>query len=130
LGVVNKDVKTPKIAPKNVIIIGNTIINSIGDNNFPFELTDLNATFTIKDNIFTNGKTSEPGFSLIKLKQIPFSNKIYEVNTKIDSTVSDEINQRLSIHNIKLSDSEITKFNPNWIVKKNDVGVSWIKNNL
>ena len=130
LGVVNKDVKTPKVAPKNVIIIGNTIINSIGDNDSPYELTDLNATFTIKDNIFTNGKTSEPGFSLIKLKQIPFSNKKNEVKTKVDPSVLDEINQRLSIHNIKLSDSEITKFNPNWIVKKDDVGVSWIKNNL
>ena len=76
---------------------------------------------------FTNGKTTEPGFSSIKLKQIPFNNKFYEVKTKIDSTVSDEINQRLSIHNIKLNDSEITIFNPNWILKKKDVGVSWIK---
>ena len=128
LGVVNKDVKTPKIAPINVIVVGNTIINSIGDNDSPFELTDNNATFTIKDNFFTNGKTTEPGFSLIKLKQIPFNNKFYEVKTKIDSTVSDEINNRLSIHNIKLNDSEIIIFNPNWILKKKDVGVSWIKN--
>ena len=128
LGVVNKDVKTPKIAPKNVIVVGNTIINSIGDNDSPFELTDFNATFTIKDNFFTNGKTTEPGFSLIKLKQIPFNNKFYEVKTKIDSSVSAEINNRLSIHNIKLNDSEITIFNPNWILKKKDVGVSWIKN--
>lgn len=128
LGVVNKDVKTPKIAPKNVIVVGNTIINSIGDNDSPFELTDFNATFTIKDNFFTNGKTTEPGFSLIKLKQIPFNNKFYEVKTKIDSSVSAEINNRLSIHNIKLNDSEITIFNPNWILKKNDVGASWIKN--
>jgi len=128
LGVVNKDVKTPKIAPTNVIVVGNTIINSIGDNDSPFELTDNNTTFTIKDNFFTNGKTTEPGFSSIKLNQIPFNNKFYEVKTKIDSTVSDEINQRLSIHNIKLNDSEITIFNPNWILKKKDVGVSWIKN--
>ena len=128
LGVVNKDVKTPKIAAKNVIVVGNTIINSIGDNDSPFELTDFNATFTIKDNFFTNGKTTEPGFSLIKLKQIPFNNKFYEVKTKIDSSVSAEINNRLSIHNIKLNDSEITIFNPNWILKKNDVGASWIKN--
>lgn len=128
LGVVNKDVKTPKIAPKNVIVVGNTIINSIGDNDSPFELTDNNTTFTIKDNFFTNGKTTESGFSLIKLKQIPFNNKFYEVKIKIDSTVSDEINNRLSIHNIKLNDSEITIFNPNWILKKKDVGVSWIKN--
>ena len=128
LGVVNKDVKTLKIAPKNVIVVGNTIINSIGDNDSPYELTDINTTFTIKDNFFTNGKTTEPGFSLIKLKQIPFSNKFYEVMTKIDSMVSAEINNRLSNHNIKLIDSEITIFNQNWILKKKDVGVSWIKN--
>jgi hypothetical protein len=88
----------------------------------------LNATFTIRDNFFTNGKTAEQGFSLIKLKQIPFNNKFYEVKTNSDPSVSAEINQRLSIHNIKLNDSEITKFNPNWILKKKDVGVSWIKN--
>jgi len=129
LGVVNKDVKTPKVAPKNVIVVGNTIINSIGDNVSPFELTDLNTTFTIKDNFFTNGKTSEPGFSLIKLKQIPFDNKFYEVKTNSDPKVSDEINLRLSIHNIKLNDSEMTTFNPNWILKKKEAGVSWIKNN-
>ncbi len=128
LGVINKDVKTPKIAPKNVIVVGNTIINSIGDNDSPFELIDNNATFTIKDNFFTNGKTKEPGFYLIKLKQIPFNNKFYEVKIKIDYSVSAEINNRLSIHNIKLNDSEITIFNPNWILKKKDVGASWIKN--
>ena len=77
---------------------------------------------------FDGLKMYRPGFSSIKLNQIPFNNKFYEVKTKIDSTVSDEINQRLSIHNIKLNDSEITIFNPNWILKKKDVGVSWIKN--
>ena len=48
--------------------------------------------------------------------------------TKIDSMVSAEINNRPSNHNIKLIDSEITIFNQNWILKKKDVGVSWIKN--
>jgi ABC-type metal ion transport system substrate-binding protein len=49
------------------------------------------------------------------------------VKTKIDSKVFDEINKRLSIHGIKLSSKEITDFNPNWILKKKDVGVNWIK---
>jgi hypothetical protein len=128
LGVVNKDVKTPKIAPINVIVVGNTIINSIGINDSPFELSDLNATFTIKENFFTNGKTNEPGFSLIDLKQIPFNNNFYEVKSNCDPSVLNEINQRLLIHNIKLNNSEITIFNLNWILKKKDVGVSWIKN--
>jgi hypothetical protein len=88
----------------------------------------LNATFTIKENFFTNGKTNEPGFSLIDLKQIPFNNNFYEVKSNCDPSVLNEINQRLLIHNIKLNNSEITIFNLNWILKKKDVGVSWIKN--
>lgn len=128
LGISNKDMKTPIVAPKNVIVVGNTIINSIGINDSPFELSDLNATFTIKENFFTNGKTNEPGFSLIDLKQIPFNNNFYEVKSNCDPSVLNEINQRLLIHNIKLNNSEITIFNLNWILKKKDVGVSWIKN--
>ena len=34
-----------------------------------------------------------------------------------------------SIHSIKLKDTDISKFNPNWILKKKEVGVSWMKNN-
>lgn len=130
LGVINKDVNKPKVAPKNVILVGNTIINSIGYNNFPFELADSNATFKTKDNFFTNGNTTDPGFSFIKLEKIPFDSKFYEVKSIIDPVIINEINNRLSIHTIKLKDTDISKFNPNWILKKKEVGVSWMKNNL
>ena len=127
MGVANKDVNKPTVAPKNVVLVGNTIINAIGDNDSPFELTDINTTFEIKDNFYTNGKTSESGFSLVKLNQFSLQNGIYKVKTKIDQKVLDAINNRLSIQGIKLSETEITEFNPNWILKKKDVGVSWIK---
>ncbi len=127
MGVANKDVNKPTVAPKNVVLVGNTIINAIGDKDSPFELTDINTTFEIKDNFYTNGKTSESGFSLVKLNQFSLQNGIYKVKTKIDQKVLDAINNRLSIHNIKLAEKEITEFNPNWILKKKDVGVSWIK---
>jgi poly(beta-D-mannuronate) lyase len=127
LGVVNKDVKTPKVAPKNVVIVGNSIINSIGDNDSPFEITDIKTTFESRDNIYTNGNTNDLGFSLVKVNQLQFQNGMYSVKTKIDNKVFEEINKRLSIHGIKLSEKEITDYNPNWILKKNDVGVSWIK---
>lgn len=127
MGVANKDVNKPMVAPKNVVLVGNTIINAIGENDSPFELTDINTTFEIKDNFYTNGKTSESGFSLVKLNQFSLQNGIYKVKTKIDQKVLDAINNRLSIQGIKLSQTEITEFNPNWILKKKDVGVSWIK---
>ncbi len=127
MGVANKDVNKPTVAPKNVVLVGNTIINAIGENDSPFELTDINTTFEIKDNFYTNGKTTETGFSLVKLNQFSLQNGIYKVKTKIDPSVLEEINNRLSIQGIKLSETEITEFNPNWILKKKDVGVSWMK---
>lgn len=127
MGVANKDVSKPTIAPKNIILVGNIIINSIGNNDSPFELTDTKTTFEIKDNFFTNGETSELGFSLVKLKEFSLQNGIYKLKKKLDKKVLAEINNRLAVHKIKLSDSEITEFNPNWMLKKNDVGVSWMK---
>ena len=127
MGVANKDVSKPTVAPKNVILIGNTIINSIGNNDSPFELTDPNSTFEIKDNNYTNGNSEENGFSKVKQNEFPLKKGIYEVKTKVNSQVVNEINNRLAIHNIRLTDSEITEFNSNWILKKNDVGVSWMK---
>ena len=130
MGASNKDLKQPMIAPKNITLTGNTIINSIGDNEAPFELIDLNATFESRDNFFTNGKTSQSGFTLVKSKQFHLINGFYNVKTKVDPMVLDEINLRLSIHTIKLSDVDITEFNPNWILKKKEVGVSWMKKNI
>ena len=127
LGIANKDLKKPTIAPKNVVVAGNTIINSIGENDSPFELTDNKSTFEIKDNFFTNGNSKQPGFSLLKSKEFSSQNGIYKVKPQVNQKVLEDINNRLSIHNIKLSDAEITEFNPNWILKKKDVGVSWIK---
>lgn len=129
LGIGNKAVGKPLIAPKNVVIVGNTIINTVGTNDAPFEISDLNATFESRDNIYTNGKTNDLGFSLINVNQLQFQNGMYSIKTKIDTKVFYEINKRLSIHGIKLSEKEITDYNPNWILKKNDVGVSWKKNN-
>jgi hypothetical protein len=126
LGIANKDLNKPTIAPKNVVIAGNTIINSIGDNDSPFELTDNRATFEINDNFFTNGNSNESGFSILKSKEFSLQNGIYKVKPKMNQKVLDDINNLLSIHNIKLSITEITEFNPNWILKKSDVGVSWL----
>jgi len=127
MGAANKDVNKPTVAPKNVVLVGNTIINAIGDNDSPFELTDAATTFDSKDNFYTNGKTTESGFSKVKLKQFPLQNGIYKVKAIIGQKVLEEINNRLSIHNIKLAEKEITEFNPNWMLKKKDVGVSWMK---
>ena len=129
LGIGNKAVGKPFIAPKNVVIVGNTIINTVGTNDAPFEISDLNATFESRDNIYTNGKKNDLGFLSVKVNKLQFKNGMYSIKTKIDGKVFDEINKRLSFQGIKLTEKEITDFNPNWILKKNDVGVNWMKNN-
>ena len=51
------------------------------------------------------------------------TNKTY----KKKSSIIDAINQRLLVHQIKLSEKEIMVFDVSKIVGKKDVGVSWMK---
>jgi hypothetical protein len=44
-----------------------------------------------------------------------------------DKSVIDAINQRLLVHQIKLSEKEIMVFDVSKIVSKKDVGVNWMK---
>jgi hypothetical protein len=119
----------PMIAPKNVILVGNKIINSIGKNTDPIELSDPNTTYTSKNNFYNNGSTNITGFSLFNTKEIIQKNEFKYLQKSIDQSVVDSINQRLSVHHIQLTLAEITQFNPQWIVTKQQVGVSWMKMN-
>jgi hypothetical protein len=119
----------PIFAPKNIILVGNTIINSTGKNIAPIELSEPNTTYTSKNNFYNNGSTNVTGFSLFNSKEIIQKNGFNYLQKSIDQSVIDSINQRLSIHHIQLSVAEITQFNPQWIVTKQQVGVSWMKMN-
>lgn len=118
----------PFIAPKNVMLVGNTIINTFGKNNAPIVIEDVASTYTIKNNVYTNGSTTEKGFVPVKQKEIKMNSGFSYVKHPVDKVVIDSINQRLAIHKIKLTEKEITQFNPKWRLTKKDVGVSWIKN--
>jgi poly(beta-D-mannuronate) lyase len=127
LGTGNASKGKPFIAPKNVLIIGNTLINTLGKNLDPLSIKEASATYTLKDNVFSNGKTTENGFSMIKTKDISTKDGFSFVNHPVDKTVIEMINQRLAIHKIQLSENDIMQFNPKWKMAKKDVGVNWIK---
>lgn len=127
IGAGNASKGKPFIAPKNVWLVGNTIINTIGKNNEPVVVEDAASTYTLKDNSFTNGITTEKGFVLVKQKDVITKDGFSYVIHPADKDVVDTINQRLAVHKIKLTEKEITQFNPKWILAKRDVGVSWIK---
>jgi poly(beta-D-mannuronate) lyase len=122
LGTGNASKGKPFDAPKNVLVVGNTIIKTA-----PLSITEQKATYTLKDNVYTNGKTKENGFSMINTKDITTKNGFSFVNHAADKAVIDAINERLSIHKIQLSEKDITQFNPKWKLEKKDVGVSWMK---
>ena len=129
LGMGNSAKGKPIIAPKNVILVGNTIINSTGKNIDPIELSEPNTNYSSKNNFYNNGLTNTSGFSLFNTKEIIQKNGFKYLQKSIDQSVIDSINQRLSIHHIQLSVAEITQFNPQWIITKQQVGVSWMKMN-
>ena len=127
IGVGNSAKGKQIVAPKNVLLIGNLIMNTSGDNNAPIAIADQNATFKLKDNFYNNGTTNLEGFTTLSSKDIQSKDGFNYYSQSINQAVIDTINERLAIQKINLSKEEITWFNPAWKLSKNDVGVSWIK---
>ena len=119
IGVGNKNKGEPFIAPKNIYLVNNVVINSLGESN-KAAMEYENVTYLLcKNNFYTNGGSIDiKGFEAIKEEEI---SKI-----PMDEAIINLINKRLAIHNIHLTKEEITHFNPNWKLSKKDVGVSWI----
>ncbi len=117
----------PFIAPKNVTIVGNLIINTVGKHTEPVVISDAATTFQAKDNWHTEKGNYEKGFATIKEKAITNKGGFSFTPLSIDPVLMDSINQRLAIHNIKLSEKDILQFDPKWKLSKKDVGVSWMK---
>lgn len=127
LGVGNLSKGKPLLAPRNVWLVGNAILNTAGKNNAPILVEDNKPTYQLSDNIYTTGTTGEKGFSIIGKEKVSVRNGFRFVTIKPEKPVVDSINQRLAVHKIKLSESEMTQFNPKWKLDKKEVGVSWIK---
>jgi poly(beta-D-mannuronate) lyase len=127
LGIGNSSKGKPFIAPKNVLVAGNSIINTSGRNTNPIFIANEAATYSLLSNQYTNGSTNEAGFELVNINKYKKNGTFYTAHPKIDQQVLDQINERLSVHQIKLSVKEITQFDPTWIVSKAKVGVSWIE---
>ena len=82
---------------------------------------------TIFEKLYWLGTTSEKGFSPINTIDLGVKEGFYTAKHNVDKSVIDAINQRLEIHQIKLSEKEIMEFNSKKIVNKKDVGVNWLK---
>jgi hypothetical protein len=128
IGVGNKSKGKPLVAPKNVLLVGNVVLNTIGENLSPIVIEEPKSTYVLSKNVYNNGETSEKGFSKIIMKKGLLKDGFYLENLQKDTLVINAINQRLSLHQIKLSEKDIMQFDATKIVSKKDVGVSWLKN--
>ena len=79
------------------------------------------------NNFYTNGSAGVKGFSEIRKNEIKRKNRFYYAAKPVNKEIVDSINQRLTIHKIKLTEKEITQFDPKWKLRKKDVGVSWMR---
>ncbi len=117
----------PFDAAKNMVVANNIIVNVKGENKFPVMAKDENASYTFINNVFSNAKNSYQGFNSIKSSQVKKKNGFISVEMKLDTAIVNIINARLAIHNISLSEKEMTNFNSAWKLKKEDLGVTWMK---
>ena len=127
LGIGNASKGKPFVAPKNVIITGNVMVDIKGSNENPIVISEAASTYDGNDNFYNNGTTDAKGFVYKKSKDFSIKNGFITCNKTNDKSIIESINKRLEVHQIKLSEQEITQFNPNWKLEKKDVGVSWIK---
>jgi len=127
VGVGNKSKGQNFIAPKDISIVSNLAINSIGqDSRAISEYEKINYLYC-KNNVYTNGgNLAIKGFDAIKEKQVQKHNGFFCYDKKEDEIVIKMINERLAIHNIHLKKEDIMHYNPKWKLEKKDVGVSWM----
>jgi poly(beta-D-mannuronate) lyase len=125
VGVGNTNKGKPLEFPKNVLVVNNSIINTLEKNTNPVEVSDTACRYTFKNNLYSNGISSEKGFTIVKESAIEKRDGFSFIHQVIDEEVVEAINIRLAIQNIKLTSKEITQFNTKKVVQKKDAGVSW-----
>jgi poly(beta-D-mannuronate) lyase len=126
IGYGNKTKGLPLVAPQHLTIVNNLVIQSLGNETIAVENEPVTYN-ECKDNFYSNGNSAVKGFSELRKNEIKEKDLFYYVEKPVNNTIVDSINQRLAIHNIKLTEKEITQFDPKWKLSKNDVGVSWIR---
>ncbi|MCX6208301.1 MAG: hypothetical protein NTZ59_02065, partial [Bacteroidetes bacterium] len=103
------------------------LVDIKGSNENPIVISEAASTYDGNDNFYTNGTSDAKGFLNKKSKDFSLKNGFITCNKPINKSIIETINKRLEVHQITLSEKEITQFNPNWKLEKKDVGVSWIK---
>lgn len=129
VGVLNEAKGKKGDAPEQVSLVGNIVIDAWGNDLTPFVTDNEKVTYRqVEFNHFTDGsETNSMGFLPVKKVLIKKVDGLKMFSQIPVLSCIDNINARLAVHQIQLSPEEIMQFNPDWILQKSDVGVSWIK---
>jgi hypothetical protein len=127
IGVGNISKGKPFVAPQNVKVAGNLVINAEGKDLTPLKIDDVRSTFILTDNYSTNGNFEGAGCNIINENKLTTINEFKYFKIKENKAILDSINQRLAVCNVKLSTEEMMHYNPKWKLSKTDVGANWIK---
>jgi poly(beta-D-mannuronate) lyase len=127
LSIGNTSKSSTFIAPKNVEIIGNLILNFNPSEREDAVLLNIDAaaTYQCDQNITNYSNSNELGFKHISADTIIQKNNLYENPVEISLSTLNKLKDRLKVFGLELTKEEMTHFNRDWILSKKDVGVNW-----
>lgn len=113
------------VAPKDVLFVGNLIINANDNIEAPFKNYDDKATYKLTDN-YNNGNFKNEGFNAFSDKDLINVNELFSMDRPVDSDLKTKIINKLKLFNVDFDEKDISIFKQEWIVSKKSIGVSWL----
>lgn len=114
------------VAPTNIILAQNLIVSPQGDAQL-LESEKGVSFAALTANVYVSAGRAVTGFILANQKDLINKNGFWYTKSISDKKTLEIIKQRLVAFNIKLTDDEMVMFNPNWIVRKENVGAHWYR---
>jgi len=127
LSIGNSNKSASFVAPRDVLISENIFIQSpgISTDDAVFLNADPSATYQCDQNITNYSNINEAGFKSIASDSLTQKNNLYVNPIEISLSTFNKITARLKVFGLELSKKEMTDFNSDWILSKQDVGVNW-----
>lgn len=109
------------------MLTNNIIINPSGKNNVTVLIKDPSTTYLFSENIYSNSNNSFKGFTAVKAEKLSKQNGFILALINPDVNMQNLIFSRLAVHNITLTEKDMTLFDIAWKLKKQSVWVTWMK---
>ncbi len=115
------------IAPQGVVISGNLILKPIDNLNEDAVLfnADPSAKYLCQENYTNYTNLNASGFKSIAPDSLTIKNNLLANPVQLSPSIRNQLIARLKPFGLMLTLEELTQFNSQWILSKNDIGVNW-----